>query len=87
MDYIKITEINLLYFKICFLFYYRSVIIATKKSSVLPSTLTTNVPTNAVSVVSSVDSAKAPDIGGDSPGEFVIMDFNKKGFRSHFSKA
>lgn len=46
----------------------RSVIIATKKSSVLPSTLTTNVPTNAVSVVSSVDSAKAPDIGGDSPG-------------------
>ncbi|XP_036280743.1 lipopolysaccharide-responsive and beige-like anchor protein isoform X3 [Pipistrellus kuhlii] len=45
----------------------RSVIIATKKS-VLPSTLTTNVTTNSVSVVSSVDSAQAPDVGGESPG-------------------
>lgn len=46
----------------------RSVIIATKKSSVLPSTLPTNVTSNAVSVVSSVDSAQAPDMGGESPG-------------------
>ncbi|XP_008564708.1 PREDICTED: lipopolysaccharide-responsive and beige-like anchor protein, partial [Galeopterus variegatus] len=46
----------------------RSVVIATKKSAVLPSTLTTNIPINAVSVVSSVDSAQAPDVGGESPG-------------------
>uniref|UniRef100_A0A8C5UYU3 Lipopolysaccharide-responsive and beige-like anchor protein n=1 Tax=Microcebus murinus TaxID=30608 RepID=A0A8C5UYU3_MICMU len=46
----------------------RSVIIATKKSAVLPSTLTTSIPTNTVSVVSSVDSAQASDVGGESPG-------------------
>uniref|UniRef100_A0A8D1VAL9 Neurobeachin n=1 Tax=Sus scrofa TaxID=9823 RepID=A0A8D1VAL9_PIG len=46
----------------------RSVIIATKKSTVLPSTLTTSIPTNAVSVVSSVDSAQASDAGRESPG-------------------
>ncbi|XP_023385979.1 lipopolysaccharide-responsive and beige-like anchor protein isoform X1 [Pteropus vampyrus] len=46
----------------------RSVIIATKKSSALSSTLTTNMPTNAVSVVSSVESAQTPDVGGESPG-------------------
>ncbi|XP_008056894.1 lipopolysaccharide-responsive and beige-like anchor protein, partial [Carlito syrichta] len=46
----------------------RSVIIATKKSAVLPSTLTTSMPTSAVSVVSSVDSAQASDVGVDSPG-------------------
>ncbi|XP_043340655.1 lipopolysaccharide-responsive and beige-like anchor protein isoform X1 [Cervus canadensis] len=45
----------------------RSVIVATKKSAVLPSTLT-GIPTNAVSVVSSVDSAQASDVGGESPG-------------------
>ncbi|XP_058922690.1 lipopolysaccharide-responsive and beige-like anchor protein isoform X2 [Kogia breviceps] len=45
----------------------RSVIVATKKSAVLPSTLT-SIPTNAVSVVSSVDSAQASDMGGESPG-------------------
>lgn len=45
----------------------RSVIVATKKSAVLPSTLT-GTPTNAVSVVSSVDSAQASDVGGESPG-------------------
>ena len=59
---------------ICFL-YYRSVIIATKKSAVLPSTVT-GIPTNAVSVVSSVDSAQASDVGGESPGEFVTSDYN-----------
>ncbi|XP_070360980.1 lipopolysaccharide-responsive and beige-like anchor protein isoform X6 [Equus asinus] len=47
----------------------RSVIIATKKSAVLPSTLTTSIPTNVVSVVSSVDSAQASDVGGESPGD------------------
>ncbi|XP_034356953.1 lipopolysaccharide-responsive and beige-like anchor protein isoform X3 [Arvicanthis niloticus] len=46
----------------------RSVIIATKKSSVLPSTLTTSAPSNAVSVVSSVDSTQVSDAGGESPG-------------------
>ncbi|XP_057581685.1 lipopolysaccharide-responsive and beige-like anchor protein isoform X2 [Hippopotamus amphibius kiboko] len=45
----------------------RSVIVATKKSAVLPSTLT-STPANAVSVVSSVDSAQASDVGGESPG-------------------
>ncbi|XP_062055494.1 lipopolysaccharide-responsive and beige-like anchor protein isoform X2 [Lepus europaeus] len=46
----------------------RSVIVATKKAAVLPSTPATSVPTNAVSVVSSVDSAQASDVGGESPG-------------------
>ncbi|XP_023369234.1 lipopolysaccharide-responsive and beige-like anchor protein isoform X2 [Otolemur garnettii] len=46
----------------------RSVVIATKKSAVLPSTLTTSIPTNAVSVVSSVDSVQASYVGGESPG-------------------
>ncbi|XP_053438450.1 lipopolysaccharide-responsive and beige-like anchor protein isoform X1 [Nycticebus coucang] len=46
----------------------RSVVIATKKSAVLPSTLTTSIPTNAVSVVSSVDSTQASYVGGESPG-------------------
>uniref|UniRef100_A0A8C0R8K3 Lipopolysaccharide-responsive and beige-like anchor protein n=1 Tax=Canis lupus dingo TaxID=286419 RepID=A0A8C0R8K3_CANLU len=46
----------------------RSVIISTKKSAVLPSTLTTSLPTNAVSVVSSVDSTQTSDGGGESPG-------------------
>ncbi|XP_038203257.1 lipopolysaccharide-responsive and beige-like anchor protein isoform X2 [Arvicola amphibius] len=46
----------------------RSVIIATKKSAVLPSTLTTSTPTNAVSVVSCVDSTQVSDVGGELPG-------------------
>lgn len=46
----------------------RSVIIATKKSSVLPSALTTSAPSSAVSVVSSVDPTHASDTGGESPG-------------------
>ncbi|XP_064441222.1 lipopolysaccharide-responsive and beige-like anchor protein isoform X3 [Mirounga angustirostris] len=46
----------------------RSVIIATKKSAVLPSTLSTSLPTSAVSAVSSVDSSQASDVGGESPG-------------------
>ncbi|XP_051055321.1 lipopolysaccharide-responsive and beige-like anchor protein isoform X5 [Phodopus roborovskii] len=46
----------------------RSVIIATKKSAVLPSTLPTSATTNAVSVVSSVDSTQVSDVGGESPG-------------------
>ncbi|XP_058522747.1 lipopolysaccharide-responsive and beige-like anchor protein isoform X2 [Ochotona princeps] len=46
----------------------RSVIVATKKSSVLPSALGTSVPGHALSVVSAVDSAQASDAGGDSPG-------------------
>ncbi|XP_035887775.1 lipopolysaccharide-responsive and beige-like anchor protein isoform X6 [Phyllostomus discolor] len=46
----------------------RSVIIATKKSSVLPPTLTAHSPADAVSVVSPAESARAPDTGGESPG-------------------
>ncbi|XP_006884567.1 PREDICTED: lipopolysaccharide-responsive and beige-like anchor protein [Elephantulus edwardii] len=46
----------------------RSVVIATKKSAVSPSTSGTNVPSSAVSVVSSVDSVQPPDVGGESPG-------------------
>ncbi|KAM5255110.1 lipopolysaccharide-responsive and beige-like anchor protein isoform 2-T2 [Ctenodactylus gundi] len=46
----------------------RSVVIATKKSAVLPSALATSVPANAVSVVSSAESAQASDVGGESPG-------------------
>ncbi|XP_075786138.1 lipopolysaccharide-responsive and beige-like anchor protein isoform X3 [Pelodiscus sinensis] len=46
----------------------RSVVVAPKKSTVSPSTTTMGVPTNAVSVVSSLDSAQAPDLAGESPG-------------------
>ncbi|XP_042323248.1 lipopolysaccharide-responsive and beige-like anchor protein isoform X3 [Sceloporus undulatus] len=45
----------------------RSVVVAPKKS-VASSTAAVNVPTNAVSVVSSLDSAQAPDVIGGSPG-------------------
>ncbi|XP_054846047.1 lipopolysaccharide-responsive and beige-like anchor protein isoform X2 [Eublepharis macularius] len=45
----------------------RSVVVAPKKS-VASSAATINVPTNAVSVVSSLDSAQAPDLMGGSPG-------------------
>uniref|UniRef100_A0A8C3IW11 LPS responsive beige-like anchor protein n=1 Tax=Chrysemys picta bellii TaxID=8478 RepID=A0A8C3IW11_CHRPI len=46
----------------------RSVVVAPKKSTISPSTATMSVPTNAVSVVSSLDSAQAPDLTGESPG-------------------
>ncbi|KAL1777903.1 lipopolysaccharide-responsive and beige-like anchor protein isoform X1, partial [Sigmodon hispidus] len=46
----------------------RSVIIATKKSAVLPSSFTTSTSPNAVSVVSSADSTQVSDMGGESPG-------------------
>ncbi|XP_028598700.2 lipopolysaccharide-responsive and beige-like anchor protein isoform X3 [Podarcis muralis] len=45
----------------------RSVVVAPKKS-VAASTSTINLPRNAVSVVSSLDSAQAPDAMGGSPG-------------------
>nr|XP_056711869.1 lipopolysaccharide-responsive and beige-like anchor protein isoform X1 [Euleptes europaea] len=45
----------------------RSVVVAPKKS-VTSSAATINVPTNAVSVVSSLDSGQAPDLTGGSPG-------------------
>ncbi|XP_077156234.1 lipopolysaccharide-responsive and beige-like anchor protein isoform X2 [Paroedura picta] len=45
----------------------RSVVVAPKKS-VTSSAATISVPTNAVSVVSSLDSAQAPDLTGGSPG-------------------
>uniref|UniRef100_A0A8C8VDW1 Lipopolysaccharide-responsive and beige-like anchor protein n=1 Tax=Pelusios castaneus TaxID=367368 RepID=A0A8C8VDW1_9SAUR len=46
----------------------RSVVVAPKKSTISPSTATVSAPTNAVSVVSSLDSAHTPDVAGDSPG-------------------
>ncbi|CAM2112910.1 unnamed protein product [Caretta caretta] len=46
----------------------RSVVVAPKKSTISPSTATMSVPTNAVSVVSSLDSAQAPDLTGEYPG-------------------
>lgn len=46
----------------------RSVVVPSKKST-LSSTAAMGIPTNAVSVVSSLDSAQAPDLSGESPGE------------------
>ncbi|NXT30735.1 LRBA protein, partial [Pelecanoides urinatrix] len=47
----------------------RSVIVPPKKSTISSSTAAMGIPTNAVSVVSSLDSAEAPDLSGESPGE------------------
>uniref|UniRef100_A0A8C4Y9D0 LPS responsive beige-like anchor protein n=1 Tax=Gopherus evgoodei TaxID=1825980 RepID=A0A8C4Y9D0_9SAUR len=49
----------------------RSVVVAPKKSTISPSTATMSVPTNAVSVVSSLDSTQAPDLTGESPGDIT----------------
>ncbi|NXK42076.1 LRBA protein, partial [Piprites chloris] len=46
----------------------RSVVVPPKKSPISSSTAAVGVPTNAVSVVSSLDSAQAPDLSGESPG-------------------
>ncbi|XP_071664091.1 lipopolysaccharide-responsive and beige-like anchor protein isoform X2 [Patagioenas fasciata] len=46
----------------------RSVVVPPKKSTLSSSTAAMGIPTNAVSVVSSVDSAQAPDLSGESPG-------------------
>ncbi|KAL2304773.1 hypothetical protein Nmel_006728, partial [Mimus melanotis] len=46
----------------------RSVVVPTKKSTISSSTAAIGAPTNAVSVVSSLDSAQAPDLSGESPG-------------------
>lgn len=47
----------------------RSVVVPTKKSSISSSAAPIGAPTNAVSVVSSLDSAQATDLSGDSPGK------------------
>lgn len=47
----------------------RSVVVPPKKSTVSTSTAAMGIPANAVSVVSSLDSAQAPDLSGESPGE------------------
>ncbi|NXK91829.1 LRBA protein, partial [Formicarius rufipectus] len=47
----------------------RSVVVPPKKSTVSSSAAAIGAPTNAVSVVSSVDSAHAPDLSGESPGK------------------
>uniref|UniRef100_A0A8B9FUP7 Lipopolysaccharide-responsive and beige-like anchor protein n=1 Tax=Amazona collaria TaxID=241587 RepID=A0A8B9FUP7_9PSIT len=47
----------------------RSVVVPPKKSTISSSTAAMGIPTNAVSVVSSLDSAQAPDLSGESPGE------------------
>ncbi|NXJ35100.1 LRBA protein, partial [Ciconia maguari] len=46
----------------------RSVVVPPKKSTISSSTAAMGIPTNAVSVVSSLDSAQAPDLSGESPG-------------------
>ncbi|GAB0189269.1 lipopolysaccharide-responsive and beige-like anchor protein [Grus japonensis] len=46
----------------------RSVIVPPKKSTISSSTTAMGIPTNAVSVVSSLDSAHTPDLSGESPG-------------------
>uniref|UniRef100_A0A8D0HED5 LPS responsive beige-like anchor protein n=1 Tax=Sphenodon punctatus TaxID=8508 RepID=A0A8D0HED5_SPHPU len=54
----------------------RSVVVAPKKSTVSPSTAAASVPASAaaVSVVSSVESAQTPDLGGESPGKQGITE-------------
>uniref|UniRef100_A0A672UZ65 LPS responsive beige-like anchor protein n=1 Tax=Strigops habroptila TaxID=2489341 RepID=A0A672UZ65_STRHB len=47
----------------------RSVVVPLKKSTISSSTAAMSIPTNAVSVVSSLDSAQAPDLSGESPGK------------------
>ncbi|XP_008935725.1 PREDICTED: lipopolysaccharide-responsive and beige-like anchor protein, partial [Merops nubicus] len=47
----------------------RSVIVPPKKSTPSSSAAALGVPTNAVSVVSALDAAQAPDVSGDSPGK------------------
>ncbi|RLW00902.1 hypothetical protein DV515_00008523, partial [Chloebia gouldiae] len=50
----------------------RSVVVPTKKSSFSSSTAAIGAPTNAVSVVSSLDSTQAPDLSGESPGKALV---------------
>lgn len=50
----------------------RSVVVPTKKSSISSSAAAVGVPINAVSVVSSLDSAQAPDLSGESPGKWGL---------------
>lgn len=47
----------------------RSVVVPPKKSNISSTTAAMGIPANAVSVVSSLDSAQAPDLSGESPGE------------------
>lgn len=55
---------------ICQLFVFcRSVVVPPKKSTISSSTSAMGIPANAVSVVSSLDSAQALDLSGESPGE------------------
>uniref|UniRef100_A0A8B9UP27 Lipopolysaccharide-responsive and beige-like anchor protein n=1 Tax=Anas zonorhyncha TaxID=75864 RepID=A0A8B9UP27_9AVES len=46
----------------------RSVVVPPKKSTISSSTSAMGIPANAVSVVSSLDSAQALDLSGESPG-------------------
>ncbi|KAM6429409.1 lipopolysaccharide-responsive and beige-like anchor protein isoform 2-T2 [Rhynochetos jubatus] len=46
----------------------RSVVVPPKKSTISSSTAAMGIPTNAVSVVSSLESAQALDLSGESPG-------------------
>ncbi|KFP81248.1 Lipopolysaccharide-responsive and beige-like anchor protein [Apaloderma vittatum] len=47
----------------------RSVVVPPKKSTISSSAVAVGTPTNAVSVVSSAESAQAPDLSGESPGK------------------
>uniref|UniRef100_A0A663E0D3 LPS responsive beige-like anchor protein n=1 Tax=Aquila chrysaetos chrysaetos TaxID=223781 RepID=A0A663E0D3_AQUCH len=50
----------------------RSVVVPPKKSTISTSTAAMGIPANAVSVVSSLDSAQAPDLSGESPGDAIV---------------
>uniref|UniRef100_A0A663E0M4 LPS responsive beige-like anchor protein n=1 Tax=Aquila chrysaetos chrysaetos TaxID=223781 RepID=A0A663E0M4_AQUCH len=51
----------------------RSVVVPPKKSTISTSTAAMGIPANAVSVVSSLDSAQAPDLSGESPATSLIV--------------
>uniref|UniRef100_A0A8C3KGJ4 Lipopolysaccharide-responsive and beige-like anchor protein n=1 Tax=Calidris pygmaea TaxID=425635 RepID=A0A8C3KGJ4_9CHAR len=51
----------------------RSVVVPPKKSTISSSTAAMGIPTNAVSVVSSLESAQAPDVSGESPGDIELL--------------
>uniref|UniRef100_A0A8C3KF05 Lipopolysaccharide-responsive and beige-like anchor protein n=1 Tax=Calidris pygmaea TaxID=425635 RepID=A0A8C3KF05_9CHAR len=53
----------------------RSVVVPPKKSTISSSTAAMGIPTNAVSVVSSLESAQAPDVSGESPGDNFLFIF------------
>ncbi|KFO91693.1 Lipopolysaccharide-responsive and beige-like anchor protein, partial [Buceros rhinoceros silvestris] len=56
----------------------RSVIVPPKKSAISSSAASMAIPTNAVSVVSSLDSAQALDLSGESPEAVMLLGNTQK---------